>query len=171
MRIANLQRITTEFIATEDRIRLAGEVSGEAAPASVALWLTLRLLNRLVPYLCEWLASGDKEAPIAELQQEFAQQKAQAELEPQAPVQVATQTQGNLVHSIDIQTSPGETVLTFKDKDEQILATMKLTLLQLRQWLSILYNQYRQAGWPNTAWPAWMETKRLDPGQCRVMVQ
>lgn len=83
MRLDNLQRITTEFIASEDRIRLTGEVSEEKTRASVVLWLMQRLLNRLVPRLCAWLAGGDNDSLPAELEQEFAQQKARVELELQ----------------------------------------------------------------------------------------
>ena len=50
--MAELQRITTEFVDAEDRIRLAGE---DAAGEAVVLWLTQRLLNRLVAHLCDWL--------------------------------------------------------------------------------------------------------------------
>lgn len=170
VRLENLQRITTEFIASEDRICLTGEVSEERARASVVLWLTQRLLNRLAPCFCAWLAGGDNDSPTAELEQEFAQQKAQAELEPQAPVRIVTQTQGDLVYSVDVQTAPGVMVLTFKGHNKQPLATLQLTPLQLRQWLHILHNQFRRAEWPTTAWPSWMEAEVLDSGQCQVMV-
>ena len=44
----SLQRITTEYDEREDRIRVSGQLAqGEA----VVLWLTQRLLNRLVPHL------------------------------------------------------------------------------------------------------------------------
>lgn len=39
-----LQRITTEYIEAEDRIRLAGE----AGEKTMVLWLTQRFLNRLI---------------------------------------------------------------------------------------------------------------------------
>lgn len=49
---AALQRITTEYRAQEDRLCLTGErANGDA----VVLWLTQRLLNRLVPHLTGWL--------------------------------------------------------------------------------------------------------------------
>jgi hypothetical protein len=172
VRLENLQRITTEFIASEDRIRLTGEVDGEAVSTStsIMLWLTQRLLNQLAQYLCEWLAGSDNDSLTTELEQEFAQQKALAELEPQAPVRIATMTPGTLVHSVEVQTVPGVIGLTFKGHAEQPLAALQLAPVQLRQWLSILHNQYRQAEWPTTAWPAWMEAEVLDSGQCQVMV-
>ena len=44
----DLHRITTEYIDSEDRIRLTGQL---ASGDTVVLWLTQRLLNRLVPHL------------------------------------------------------------------------------------------------------------------------
>lgn len=170
VRLENLQRITTEFVESEDRIRLTGEVSEKGACMTKVLWLTQRLLNRLAPCLCEWLAGSDTKSPTAELKQEFAQQKAQAELKPQAPVRFVTQTQGHLVYSVDVQTAPGVMVLIFKGHTEQPQAALQFTPLQLRQWLHILHNQYRRAEWPTTAWPSWMETERFESGQCRLML-
>ncbi len=45
-----LQRITTEYVELEDRILLAGELGNREA---VVVWLTQRLLQRLVPVLHE----------------------------------------------------------------------------------------------------------------------
>ena len=41
-----LKRISTEYVDTEDRIRLTGEITGGEV---LALWLTLHLLHRLIP--------------------------------------------------------------------------------------------------------------------------
>lgn len=50
--MAELQRFTTEYVEIEDRIRLAGET---APGHTVVLWLTQRLLARLLPHLLQWL--------------------------------------------------------------------------------------------------------------------
>ena len=47
-----LTRITTRYVALEDRIRLAGEVEGAGM---VSIWLTRRLLQRLLPKLLRGL--------------------------------------------------------------------------------------------------------------------
>ena len=44
----HLQRITTEYVNTEDRIRLSGEVEENT---SIVLWLTQRLLAQLITHL------------------------------------------------------------------------------------------------------------------------
>lgn len=61
-------------------------------------------------------------------------------------------------------------LLTFKDHTEQPLAALQLAPLQLRQWLHILYDQFRQAEWSTTEWPSWMEAKSLESELCRVVL-
>lgn len=147
-----LQRITTEYIEAEDRIRLAGE----AGEKTVVLWLTQRLLNRLIPHLCQWLGQQSGNAPLAEVRQEFAQQKARAELEAQPPVRAEPDVQGVLIHSVDLKNSNAGIGLQFKDVDGNVVARLQLQPKPLRQWLNIVYDQYLQAGWPTTVWPAWV---------------
>ena len=47
-----LRRITTEYIEIEDRLRISGEIADAEA---VVIWLTQRLLLRLLPLLLQWL--------------------------------------------------------------------------------------------------------------------
>lgn len=160
--MTELQRITTQYIETEDRIRLAGE---DAAGNAVVLWLTQRLLNRLLPHVCAWL---ERQTPVAdshnygaavqaEIMQSFAQQAAVAALEPQSPVHSSAQSRSWLVHSVDVTTSDQALMLTFKDTDAAAgePATLTLADLPLRQWLTILHDQYATAQWPLTLWPQW----------------
>ena len=157
----DLQRITTEYIDTEDRIRLAGEDDDGGA---VVLWLTQRLLNRLLPHLFVWL---DRQVPAgrtdyaatsqAEVIQSFAQQAAQAALEPQPPVQSKAQSSMWLVNSVDIASGDLGVMLTLKaDEAGRDSATLTLHDQPLRQWLGILHDQYQKAEWDMTVWPEWM---------------
>ena len=160
-----LQRITTAYSETQDRLRLAGEGSGGSA---VVVWLTQRLLNRLVPHLCQWLeeqstvatASALVQATQQGIAQSFAQQAASAALTPQPPVQPTREALEALAHSVDVRTTTGEAAavtLVFKDEEGSALAQVALAPMALRQWLGIVYLQYRQALWPTGSWPAWME--------------
>ncbi|TSE35323.1 hypothetical protein Tfont_02297 [Tepidimonas fonticaldi] len=151
--MTELQRITTEYSEAEDRLRLAGE---DAQGQTVVLWLTQRLLSRLVAHLCRWLEQQGGNAPLVEVRQEFAQQKARAELAPQPPVRADAETQGVLVHSVDLKRSRAGLVLHFKGVGGNVVASLKLQPKPLRQWLNIVYDQYLQAGWPTTVWPAWV---------------
>lgn len=73
-----LQRITCEYSEPEDRIRLIGEpVQALALDSSnepkqvIVLWLSQRLLSRLVSNLCKHLEMENISALQAEIQQTF----------------------------------------------------------------------------------------------------
>lgn len=153
MAMAALERITTQYIDSQDRVRLAG-VSGNAAP--VVIWLTQRLLQRLLPVLFQWLQRQDSTLPLAEVFHGFAQQAAQAELTPQVPVQVEAASCAWLALSVDISRSNESVDLTFRGPDGEN-ATLILATKPLRQWLGIIHEAYRQAQWPLQAWPEWLQ--------------
>lgn len=180
---AELRRLTTRYVDSEDRLRVAGEVaSGQVQ----VVWLTQRLLNRLLPHLWKWLdqavqaqpRSHDTPAaalaavsPAAQTElQRFAQQSAAAERRQQVPVDPSRAVCTLLVQSVDIRHLPAGVRLTFKAAApaigpvptlvEPTTATeaVHLTLATpaLRQWLQIVYQQYRVAEWPTGHWPSWI---------------
>lgn len=153
--MAELQRITTEYVDVEDRIRVAGEVSGGAP---VLLWLTQRLLQRLLPVLLQGLEGQGADTLNAEVLHGFAQQAARAELRPEPPVQAGQASRAWLVLSVDIThtQSPDAVRLSFKGAhDHPVSLTMAST--PLRQWLGILYDACQKAGWSLQGWPPWLQ--------------
>ena len=144
-----LQRITTEYIATEDRVRL----SGQSPSGTVVIWLSRRLLDRCVPVLTDMLGSDRR--LHAELVQSFAQQAAAAALTPQTPVQAGADSQSWLAHAIDFAPQADAVQLTFRSAEHS--ATLQLAQTPLRQWLAILHQAYRRAEWSTSMWPDWME--------------
>ncbi len=191
-----LTRFTCEYIDREDRIRLLGEtVEG----TTVVLWLTQRLVLRLVPHLCEWVEKNSTVAGFftdhlpgqAQLWQGFAQQAAQAELAPQTPVTLQPHAPRWLVVEVDVNAKPEHISLCFKGDEglktpslaefllaqavqphsasvpsnastaQPVLTARKasivLTAVQLRQWLSIVHHQCQQAQWPSSCWPDWLQ--------------
>ncbi len=150
-----LDRITTEYIDTEDRIRLSGQYADGAA---VVIWLTRRLIQRLVPVLLEWLQQQHRQdvaVPHAEILQGWAQQAARAGLTIQPPVQATAARSAWLVDSIDFTPAPEGVVLTFKSANDQ-RAMLTLPAAALRQWLNIVYDAYVRAEWPRAVWPDWI---------------
>lgn len=148
-----LQRVTTEYVVTEDRIRLSGATADER---TVVLWLTQRLLNLLAPQLTGWLERQDaSERMDSELVQGFAQEAAEASLNAQPAVQAASPAGAWLVESVDIHIGPDGVVLTFKAEHGAVANLMLLTQA-LRQWLGIVRGQYGVGGWPLNVWPTWM---------------
>ena len=157
--MADLQRITTEYLEDEDRIRLSGE---DASHAAVVLWLTQRLLNRLITHLLAWLEQQTDKGSMGEVFLGFAQQSAMATLEPQPPVQSMPQSRALLVHTVTVAATDEGVKLEFRcagtippaDPDDGIV--LMLQPQPLRQWLGILHKQYRRAQWPMAVSPHWM---------------
>ena len=160
------ERITTEYIDLEDRIRLAGEVENVAP---VVIWLTRRLLQRLLPALLQWLERQDDATPRAEVLQSFAQQAARAELTPQAPVRAVAGCAAWLAQSVDITQSEQIISLTFRGADGQDAALI-LAAKPLRQWLGIVHDAYLKADWPLNVWPGWIRESTLAAGQQSVVL-
>jgi hypothetical protein len=169
----HLQRITTEYVDTEDRIRLSGEVEDNLP---IVLWLTQRLLTQLITHLLGLIekqsldvatADSANPAPASSLMQGFAQQAAQAELAPEIPVRATDSAQSWLVLAVDFSLSPeGALVLVFKrdagtaaqqEGEDAGKATLTVEAKQLRQWLGIVHAQWQRAGWPLKFWPTWMD--------------
>ena len=151
--MAELQRFTTEYVDIEDRIRLAGEISPDRTEV---LWLTQRLLVRLLPHLLGWLGQQTGNDARGEILQGFAQQAAMAALEPQAPVQSLPHDRAWLVHSVDIAAGSDGMKLTFKSPTSgEASEPVSLTLQAqpLRQWLTILHGQFQKAEWSISVWP------------------
>lgn len=144
-------RFTTEYIDFEDRFRLTAETDGGER---VLLWLTQRLLQRLMPVLLQWLEKQTGRTPHAEVLQGFAQQAARSELQPQAPVPAEAGGAGWLVQSVDIAQSPRNIRLTFRSVAGEA-ASVTLEALPLRQWLNILHDAYCKAEWRHEGWPEW----------------
>ena len=147
-----LQRITTEYIDTEDRIRLTGEVN-ESDP--VILWLTQRLLTRLLPHLFLWLEQQNGNTMPAEIVQSFAQRAARSELTEQPPVQRSAESTEWLVHAVDITPDNASLRMRFRSIGEDE-ATLTLPVVQLRQWLGILHLLWGKGEWPRGVWPEWI---------------
>ncbi len=166
----NLQRITTEYVEAEDRIRLGGESEGGQ---TIVLWLTQRLLAQVISHLLGLIekqsAMADKASqahtPASSLMHGFAQQAAEAELTPEQPVQTVSSSLSWLIREVDISLSAeGTLVLVFKrdsgmvaGKADEGAATLTVESKQLRQWLGIVHIQWQRAGWPLAIWPTWMD--------------
>ena len=165
-----LQRATTTYDTTEDRIRLVGST---ASGQTCVLWLTQRLLGRLVVLLCQRLEQETKQRQTvsgslnAHLEQSFAQQRARAELQVQVqkPVQPEAQVVPWLVETVDVTFDAVGLQLTFKGLLDADQAALKLPVFGLRQWLDILYGHYLRAAWSVQAWPMWMEEAAAAPSQ------
>ncbi|MGE8398282.1 MAG: hypothetical protein ACN6NT_11820, partial [Comamonas sp.] len=86
----------------------------------MVLWLTPRLLHRLVPALFKWLEkSAAMNVPRAEVLHQMVQHKAQAQLPQQAAVAVASGSESWLVTSITVSSTTEHVQLVFKGSAQQ----------------------------------------------------
>ncbi len=148
-----LHRITTEYVGDEDRLRLSGE---DAQGQTRLLWLTHRLVDRLIAHLTSPLESQVGASPQADLIQVFSQQKARVELATQPALRPDPEGGAALVHSVDVTVARFVTTLHFKTRNGAAVASLGLAPRPRRQWLSILHDLYEQAGWSTAAFPAWL---------------
>lgn len=145
-----IERITTEFVQEEDRIRLNVE---DGSQQRTTLWLTQRLLNRVVPALVKVLEEETAGNPQASDLQEFTQQRAQRNIEQEAPVSAAETAW--LVTRVDLTPNSKAITLVFGDGAKQ-RARLEVPRTALRQWLSILRELYQRAEWAPDKWPDWL---------------
>ena len=162
----SLSRLTTDYVETEDRLRITGEIPGlteEEAPRTVVLWLTQRLISRLLPHLLTWLERNDVPQGWNEIAQGFVQQAAIAALGPQTAVCSAPESQTWIVHSIQLSCTPHHAQINFQSAPggPEYRTRLVLEAQPLRQWLNIVYEQYRRAQWPLALWPQWLTEARM----------
>lgn len=149
-----LQRITSEYIDCEDRIRLVAEVDGGPP---VVLWLSQRMLRVMLPALILWLDSQQDDSAYGDLLQGFAQQAAQAALAPQPPVRAGEEASHWLVQSVDMAQSAQTISLRFRD-DGKHAGRLTMEPTPLRQWLGILHTLCQRADWQLQVWPDWLSS-------------
>lgn len=157
------KRFTTEYADFEDRIRVSHKLdSGEV----LVTWLTRRLTDRLVSHLAAWLEKETLQTPRPEVLQSFAQEAAAVELAQAAAVNpqaaVTPSPDAWLVREIDINTEGVGVSLQLRGDSASAKLQLKLSRLQLRQWLNILRSQYMLAQWPLSAWPEWLQPNQTN---------
>lgn len=152
----DLQRLTTEYVEAEDRVRISGELaSGE----TVVMWASQRLLLRLLPHLFLWLEKQSSNNIPLEIEQSFAQEAAKAGLAPAPPVQRLAESREWLVTAVDLTPNANALAMSFRSETGQ-RETMALQAMALRQWLEIIHSLWCIAEWPSDVWPEWI-TSRL----------
>ena len=177
--VLTLQRITSEYVATEDRFRLSGitDKGGE-----VSYWVTQRLLLRLLNFLLDWLethrgeleqqAATDMLGPMvtkaatspargeAKVSQKEAGSEEGGEDNKEAEAgeireedRAAT---AELLFEADIRIAATRITVVFKPRKSEH-AQLSLQLDEAWQWVAILHTLWRRADWNLSAWPDWVE--------------
>jgi hypothetical protein len=160
------ETFTTGYDEVEDRISLVGScLKGDV----VQLWLNLRLMQKFLPPMMDWLKNTDRAEPAKAAQvQGFMQQSAREAMGQQPPVMPTGNSEKWLVRSLDLNWGPGQIVLVLKGEGDQA-ATIGFPTLIARQWLNVVYDLYRKADWPLTIWPDWMSEGAAAPATPHIV--
>jgi hypothetical protein len=145
----DLQRLTMEYVANEDRLSLTANVQ---SGGTARLWLTRRIADRMVAALATSLQPRHRDRAYAELLDAFAQQHAEQRHEPLARVKADSPDHEWLVRKLTLR-FPESGVLIILTGAEGEEARMVLSAELLRQWLGILRKVYHTAEWTTESWP------------------
>lgn len=149
MKIRSLNKsIRTEYIRIEDRIRLIGS---DADDEFVAVWLTLRMLQRMVPELSRILEQAKLPLSAVNLTPQAPSSATATEPEPEL-VEDGAEVVKMLPSSVNIAATAKAVRLTFITDDEKIL--VELSHEKMSQWLLLLREGYKRGEWPDGVWSA-----------------
>lgn len=171
-----LQRITSEYVATEDRFRLSGitDKGGE-----VSYWVTQRLLLRLLNFLLDWLEthreelerqaatdmlgpvvtrsakrSGQAGEKVSREEEEGDEEEAESETGETPEEDKATSAE--LLFEADIRIAATRITVVFKPRKSEH-SQLSLQLDEAWQWVAILHTLWKRAEWNLSPWPDWVE--------------
>jgi hypothetical protein len=142
--MTELQRLTTDYLDTEDRVRLRGALPGGE---SVVIWLTRRLADRLVQHLVAVLSKHADDLPAGPAL------PADAPVAQETPVPAENAETQWVAQAVDITLGAGALQLSFRDTER--LARITMDGQVLRQWLDGLRDLYIAAEWSLTPWGGW----------------
>lgn len=174
-----IKRVTPRYDPKQDRIGLTVQ---DVKDQVLLLWLTQRLANRLAAALSGWLDEDVKVSaseqqqpqplsdpvlqplsdPVSKLPSQlpsslhtWEQWAARSKMKPGRPVDRAKAQGEALLNEIDLARGSKGYTVTFKWEPTGA-ARLVLDPTQVRQWLILLYRQFRLAEWPKHAWPNWI---------------
>lgn len=172
-----LQRVTSEYVATEDRFRLSGitDKGGE-----VSYWVTRRLLLRLLDFLLDWLEThreelerqaaadmlgpvvtraakrsgqaGAEDSPEEAGSGEASEKEAEARKTPEEDKAASAE----LLFEADIRVAAARVTVVFKPRESEH-SQLSLRLGEAWQWVAILHTLWKRAEWNLSTWPDWVE--------------
>lgn len=150
--------ITTDYDPQEDRICLAIVDDQEQC---VQLWLTQRLMRRLMPPLLQQTQAQIAELPatahdVRQAANVYAQLQARLSQRPAQRVALAPATEQRLIHEINLNLPRSGGVRLEFSTPGSPPATLTLHPNELRQWLEAVRRAAQRGDWPSDFWPTWM---------------
>lgn len=162
-----IQTFTGRYDPVEDRLRLDAV---DAAGGKQAIFLTRRLVDRVIPALVSHLEGKIPEGIPADLAQGVSQAQARtARQQGEATPAVSAESEMPtwLCRTIHVQKAQQGLNVIFTD-DVGVSAVMPMVEANLRAVLDIFLELYTKANWPTEPFPEWMKseaTLTVAPGQ------
>ena len=161
--ILKIKTVTLRYVEFEDRIRMAARLDGHG---QMVFWLTLRHCRHIVPALVKCLENKhDDETPtdrsLALSCHQHAAEWEQRKKPSAEPVLPSGEERSLLPRQVTVTCGEKSVALLLPLEDGKS-AQLLMSLQELRQWLGILYRQFRRADWPLDAWPEWFTGKSHD---------
>ena len=155
-----ISTVTMSFNPMEDRVVMDSSDKNEKVER---LWLSRRLLDRLIPSLTDQLEVKSSNEIPTEMEHSLAQEKADLDKQEDEPVKMKIKNPSWLVTSIQIRRSESNFQLVFLGENTEVSnitksqAKFDLATTNLRQWLNAVYKIYLKAEWETKAFPPWLK--------------
>lgn len=152
-----MRRVTTEYVAQEDRVRLVAELDNGS---KLVCWLTQRLVVRLVPALLAGLKQTVEDHSLSENQQKaaevYAWLEARVSKKPVSAVRLEVGLPEELVVKLDVKVrADGRRILIFHFLKSGSVR-LPLSPSALRLWLGALQLACEKGDWRSVSWPEWL---------------
>ncbi len=155
-KIFSIVTVTMQFDPLEDRLIMD---CSDKSKNTQRLWLTRRLLDRLIPSLTDQLEVNSTNKISKELEQSFEQEKAEINKTKTESVKLLKNNPSWLVTSVKVGKNRQEFKLLFiENENYQNKAEFVLAIPNLRQWLNALFKIYLKANWDTKFFPGWIDT-------------
>lgn len=159
--MVKLKKVTMQYIEIEDRIRMLADLDGDER---AVFWLTQRLCKRLIPKLVHHLEHSAPDSLLVEkgLMLSVQQHDAGWQQKYSEPVRSSGLSRSVLPERVDLLCPAGGAAIIFPLAEGKP-ARLQMTMLELRQWMAVVYRLFKVAGWSMEVWPQWFTLS--EPGR------
>jgi len=128
----------------------------DGSQQTVVIWLTRRLLVRLIEAMIKAIESETLGRPESDTLQSFTQHRAQQAQTEESPVKAVEGSSEWLINRVDLNVSHER--LTLKLFSDEECAVLPMPRVNARQWLNIMHRLFEVAEWHYEKWPSWLQT-------------
>lgn len=121
---------------------------------TTVIWLTRRLLVRLIDAMVKAIESETQGRPESDTLQTFTQHRARQAQVEESPVRAVEGSAEWLINRIDLNVSDER--LTLKLFSDEECAILPMPRVNARQWLNIMHRLFEVAEWHYEKWPSWL---------------